>query len=573
MTEPELAQRPAVSVEEIQQEWRDLKLKVEQAAAERSTLEAENKTLRFLMERLIEHRQRSHGDLVNFLVDLVSKLPINDVGLLVSRLVDHNAEVCEVCVGLLKGKVEAAASKPALLRTLEDRKQALKDAVKPAVEELVRLETPLERSMLEGLVTAPESFFTPSIVRANRCFVKGQVPQERIVREFGASALAFFEDLTTDKRFNPRPKPEEIVLGFKDHFERLVQQDAGLETAKKEGLLGLYRKVQRSRSASAEAREQKQVFARLSFILELLRYYENQSTEAPDAVFAQRLPAAVEQMALSNAGTDLDEPTLARIEELLAFIIKPEHRHMVVNNLGKSWGAARTLKHLLALRAEPVLDLEHALTEFVRHLIPPPPQPLKLLGPDMQRLMVGSIMSSDRRFRDELTELGRAVAQQLGLKGIEEAAKAASLVPPETERQMVWADIKDRILKREDAAAVAAAIRERLHTRYDVDEVKESWLALIEADPVSFIRVFCQLPYLPSGKIDPLAHAVMQVYVGRLLHEKYAAFYHKVVNSLRNMFKANPHSPTLNSFMAMVKWADAASADRLSLEVGMPAPA
>jgi hypothetical protein len=187
--------------------------------------------------------------------------------------------------------------------------------------------------------------------------------------------------------------------------------------------------------------------------------------------------------------------------------------------------------------------------------------------------MVGSIMSSDRRFRDELTELGRAVAQQLGLKGIEEAAKAASLVPPETERQMVWADIKDRILKREDAAAVAAAIRERLHTRYDVDEVKESWLALIEADPVSFIRVFCQLPYLPSGKIDPLAHAVMQVYVGRLLHEKYAAFYHKVVNSLRNMFKANPHSPTLNSFMAMVKWADAASADRLSLEVGMPAPA
>lgn len=144
MTEPEFADRPAASVEEIQREWSELKLKVEQAAAERSALEAENKTLRFLMERLIEHRQRSHGDLVNFLVELVSKLPINDVGLLVSRLVDHNAEVCEVCVGLLKGKMEVVP-KPALLKSLEERKQALRNAIKPVVEHLVSLEPPSRR--------------------------------------------------------------------------------------------------------------------------------------------------------------------------------------------------------------------------------------------------------------------------------------------------------------------------------------------------------------------------------------------------------------------------------------------
>jgi hypothetical protein len=578
MTEPEFAERPAASVEEIQREWKELKLKVEQAAAERSTIEAENKALRFLMERLIEHRQRSHGDLVNFLVELVGKLPLNNIGLLVSRLVDHNAEVCEVCVGLLKGKAEVV-SKPALLKSLDDRKQAIRDAIRPAVEQLVRLESPLESAPLEALVEHPELFFTPGYIRANRCFVKGQVPRERIAREFGEAALAFFDDLTTDKRFNPRPKPEEIVLGFKDGFETLVSQASGLETAKREAMLALHRRVQRSRSATPEAREQRQVFARLSFLLELLRYYENPATEAPDAVFAQRLPAAVEQLAMANESAELDESTLARIEELLAFIIKPEHRHMVVNNLGKSWAGARTLKYVLALRAEPVVDLDHVLAEFVRHLIPTPPQPappvagltrlLRLLPSNMQRLLLGAIMSSDRRRREELTEVGRALAAELGLKGLEEAAKVATTVPPETERRMAWEDIKDRILKREEAGTVANAIRERLHTRYDVEEVKESWLALIEADAVSFIRLFCQLPYLPSGKTDPIAHAVMQAYVGRLLHEKYAAFYHKVVNSLRNMHKANPHSPTLNNFLAMVKWADAAAGDKLSADVGL----
>lgn len=582
MTQPEKVSSPSTSVEEIQRGWNELKLKVDQAAAECSALEAENKTLRFLLERLVQHRQRSHGDLVNFLVDLVSKLPLSNTGLLVSKLVDHNAEVGDACAAMLKGKAEAAAAavQPTVLKNLEEKKSALRDALKPAVDELIKLDTPLEKQMLESLVEQPESFFSPNVVRASRCFVKGQAPRERILREFGEPALALFNDLTTDNRFNPRPKPDEIVLGFKDGFESRLQSDATLKAEDKAGLQALFEKVQRSRASTAEAREQKQAFARLSFILELLRYYENQGAEAPGAVFAQRLPAAVEQLAVSDGDADLDEPTVVRIEELLAFIIKPEHRHMVVNNLGKGGGMARTLKHVLALRAEDVVDLEHCLAEFVRHLIPTPPQPapkpaslvplLKLIPADMQQLLVGSIMSSDRRRREELTELGRTLASELGLKGIQEAAKATATVPPETERRMAWEDIKSRMLKREDAASVAAAIRERLHTKYDVEEVKESWLALIEADAVSFIRIFCQLPYLPSGKTDPIAHAVLQVYVGRMLHEKYASFYHKVSNSLRNMFKANPQSPTLNNFMAMVKWADAEAAEKVSADIGMP---
>ncbi len=582
MTEPENAASPPASVEEIQQGWNDLKLKVEQGAIERSSLEAENKALRFLLERLIEHRQRSHGDLVNFLADLVSKLSFNDVGLMVSRLVDHNAQVNETCSALLKGHAETALPQPTLLKSLAEKKRALMDAIKPAVQELIRLDSPLETATLEKLIVSPESFFSPNVIRANRCFIKGQLPRERVVREFGESALPLFNDLTTDKRFNPRPKPDEIVLGFKDDFETLVQADTALKPEVREALTALYQKVQRSKGDTDPARQQRQTFARLSFLLELLRYYENQSTEAPDAVFAQRLPAAVEQFAVPDPDAALVEQTILQTEELLNFIVKPEHRHMVVNNIGKGGGTARTLKHVLNLRAETVVDLEHSLAEFVRHLVHSAPQPAptvkalveiaSLIPPDMQRLLIGSIMSSDRRQRDELTQLGRSVAKELGLKDLENA-KTSAAMPPEMERRLAWEDVGARIRKREDAASIAAAIRERLHTRYDVDEVKESWLMLIEADPVSFIRIFCQLPYLPSGKTDPIAHAVMQVYVGRLLHEKYAATYNKIVTSLKTMHQANPQSPTLLNFMAMVKWADAEAAEKVSADVGLAAAA
>ena len=84
---------PAVSAEEIQRGWPALTLRVEQLEAQRATLEAENKALRSLLERVIEHRQKSHSELVLLLTGLVSKLPINDVGVIVSRLVEHNSQV------------------------------------------------------------------------------------------------------------------------------------------------------------------------------------------------------------------------------------------------------------------------------------------------------------------------------------------------------------------------------------------------------------------------------------------------------------------------------------------------
>ena len=576
--------RPVTSVDEIQTGWHELKLRVDQLEVERVALEHENKTLRALLERVIEHRQKSHSELVILLTSLVAKLPINDIGVVISRLVEHNAHVSETCTALAKGKAEAAMAQPTLLKELDQTKRDLVAALKPAVEELIQLDPPLDHDLLRSLIDKPELFFSPAVVRGNRCFVKGQLPRERIVREFGEDALIFFTDMTTDPKRNPRPKAEEIVLSFKSDFEALLLQDPALPADKRAALQALHQQVQRSKAATNPARAQKNIFYKLSYFLELLHYYENQSTEAPDVIFASRLPVLIEQLVLVGTQENLDEKLILQAESWLAHIISPDHRLMVVNNIGKTGDVGKTLKYLLRFRAEkaagqnPVI-LNEVIPDFIKHLIPPQKPPtvpalavlLRLLTPDLQRLIVRAIMDSDRLGKEAAETLGRALGKELNLTGLEEALKVSATVSLENERQIAWETIKGLIASRSEPGVIATAIRDRLHARYDADEVKQSWMTLTEADPISLIRVFCQLPYLADGRTDPVARAVMETYVTRLTHEKYAATYHKVVNSLKNMFKTKPDSPTLLNFVALVKWVDAAAAQKLGGDIGMPA--
>jgi hypothetical protein len=582
MTQTETVPTMVASVEEMQQGWHDLRTRVAQLEAERNSLEKENKALRFLLEKLIEHRQKSHAELVLLLTSLVSKLPINDVGVLISRLVEHNAHVSEVCAALAKGTPEAELPRPLLLRALEQAKRDLVAALKTTVEELIQLDTPLETGMLRSLIAQPDLFFSPASVRAHRCFVKGQVPKERIVREFGPEALIFFNDMTTDPKRNPRPKPEEITLAFRSDFEAMFPKSAAVAPDKRPELLALHRRIQRSKARSEQAAAQKNAFFRLSFILELLHYYEHQGTESPEFAFAQRLPALIEQLVLPGAHDGLDEKLILQAESLLVFVFSPDHRVMIMNNVGKAGGAAKTLKYVLRLRADKVPDENEVAPEFARHLILQPPQPpppqalvahLRLIKPERQRLVVRAIMSSDRIRKEDAETLGRAVGKELGLTGLEAPAKVFESLPVEMERQIAWEKIKDLMTTRADPTVIAAAMRDRLRAKYDADEIKQSWIALTEADPISLIRVFCQLPYLADGRTDSIARAVMESYVNRLMHEKYAATYHKIMNSLRNMFKANPNSPTLVNFIALVKWVDSAAASKLSQDIGMPAAA
>jgi hypothetical protein len=578
MTTTENAAGPVASAEEMQKGWHDLLTKVAQLEADQSLLEQENKSLRALLERVIDHRVQSHGELVLLLTGLVSKLPINDVGLMISKLMEHNNQVSHVSAALTHSKAGAELPKPTAMKVFEQTKRDLAAALKPAVEEVIQSEAPLPADLLRSLITEPKSFFTPAVIRASRCFIKGQLPRERIVAEFGEAALDGFNDMTTDAKLNPRPKPEEIVLSFKPDFAALLQQNAALTPDKRQALLGLYQKVQHSRAATEQAANQKNAFLKLSFLLELLHYYENQDTESPDVIFAQRLPTVIEQLALNNDRDNLDEKLIPPAETLLAYIINNDHRQMIINNIGKAGGAARTLRFVLLFRAEKVAEPERQRNEFLKHLIPTPKAPrpetiaavLRLILPDHQQFIVRAIASSDRLSRNDAEALSFAVGKELGLKGLIEQIKAESTTSPEGERKIAWDRIKEMIENRADPAAVSTAVRNRLHAKYDDDEVKQSWITLTGTDPMSLVRTFCQLPYLPDGTTDPVARAVLESYVSRLMHEKYADIHAKVVKSLTNMFKVKADSPTLINFLALVKWVDADAGKKLATEIGMP---
>ena len=67
MAQTENGNQTVTSMEEIQQAWRDFTVRLEHLEAERNALEQENKSLRSLLEKAIEHRQKSHGELVNLI--------------------------------------------------------------------------------------------------------------------------------------------------------------------------------------------------------------------------------------------------------------------------------------------------------------------------------------------------------------------------------------------------------------------------------------------------------------------------------------------------------------------------
>jgi hypothetical protein len=581
MAQTENSAGPVASLEEIQKAWNNFTLRVEQLETANSALEQENKNLRRLLENTVEYRKKSHTELVNLLATLVSKLPFNDLGVIITRLVEHNNQVAEISASLLGGKVGEGALQPAILKLLDKTKRDLAAAVKPLVEELIKLDTPLETSVLQSIIAQPENFFKPAAVRASRCFVKGQLPRERVIREFGEPALIFFKDLTTDVKYNPRPKPEEIVLGFAGDFDALLAQNPNAIGGKKADLLALHQKIKQSKAPTDQARTQKNAFLKLSFILEMLHYYENQSTESPDAVFAQRLPPLIEQLVITGERDSLDEKLILQAETLLAFVISNDYRQAIVNNLGKSGGIVKTLRLVLTLRTEKAPEQEEAVGELVKHLIPTEKVPtvesvvtvLRLVNPNRHRKIIEAILSTDRIRKTDAEALGKAVAKELGITDFESVFKKAEAISPEKEQQLAWENIKDLIASRASPNEITAAIRKRLHAKYDADEVKRSWLMLTESDALLLVRVFCLLPYLPDGQTDPVARAILESYASRLTHEKYADTYHKVVGALRNLFKVKADSPTLVNFISLVRWVDTAAADKLSHDVGMVAQA
>jgi len=560
------------ALEEIQRDWPDLKLRLQDTEVQCRVLEQENKALRGLLEKVVEHRKKSHSELVTLVTTLATKMPINDVGMIVTRLMEHGASVNEVCSAIISGRNEENFLQPAILRALDKAKNELTAAIKPLVEELIRLEAPLDPGQLRALIDQPEAFFTPAGRRANRAYVKGQVPQEQIVRDFGEEALGFFKNMTTDAVHNPRPRPEEIMLAFRSDFEDLLRQPSALAEAKRAGLVVLHRRIRQSR----EQRAQKEAFLKLSFVLDLLHYYANQNTELPDVVFAQRLPPLVEQLVVTGENDPLDENHLQQAEALLAHIVNADYRHAVINNFGKSGGAARTARFVLTFRAAVLTDHDPITQDFVRHLVGTQKQPapvpiaavLRFLNPEAQAVLVRALHNTDRLRREDGEILARELLHRLGLPDLPVRAEATLPVNPAANP---WEVIKEMIAQRATPNDITDAVRKQLHAKYDTDEVKQSWLVLTESDPMTFVRVFSLLPYLPDGQTDPLGRAVLETYATRLTHEKYLTTYAGVVGALRKLHKVRADSPALVNFIALVRWVDPASADRIAQDVGIAA--
>ena len=560
------------TLEEIQRDWPDVRLRLLDAEVQCHVLEQENKALRGLLEKVVEHRKKSHSELVTLITTLATKMPINDVGMIVTRLMEHGASVNEVCSAIISGRNEENFLQPAILRALDKARGELTAAIKPLVEELIRLEAPLDPGQLLGLIDKPENFFTPAGRRANRGFVKGQVPREQLVRDFGEEALVFFKDMTTDAVHNPRPRPEEIMLAFKGDCDELLRQPSPLAEAKREGLLTLHRRVRQCR----EMRAQKEAFIKLSFVLELLHYYANQNTELPDVIFAQRLPPLVEQLVVTGENDPLDENRLQQVEALLAHIVNVDYRHAVINNFGKAGGAARTARFVLTFRAAVLTDHNPITLDFVRHLIGAQKQPavmpiaavLRFLTTEGQQVMVRALLNTERLRREDGEILARELLRRLGLPELPVRAEASLPARPAVNP---WETIKEMISQRATPNDITNAVRKQLHAKYDTDEFKQSWLVLTESDPMTIVRVFSLLPNLPDGQTDPIARAVLETYASRLTHEKYLTTYAGVVGALRKLHKVKADSPALINFIALVRWVDPASADRIAEDVGISA--
>ena len=364
------------------------------------------------------------------------------------------------------------------------------------------------------------------------------------------------------------------MLGFKSDFEALLQQNPNVVPAKHAELISLHKKILQSRASRA----QKTAFLKLSFVLELLNYYENQSTESPDVIFAQRLPPLVEQLVVTSETDALDEKLIKQAEELLAFIINADYRQAVVNNFGKAGGAARTLRFVLTFRSAIFTEHDPVTAEFVRHLIGgqknPKPEAIAADPAAGQRRGAKKHRARHPQHRPPAPR-GRRSARQgarsrnWACRKLPIAAKSAGGVASDKAQMSAWDIIKELIASRASPNEITEAIRKQLHGKYDADEVKQSWLILAESDPMSLVRVFCLLPYLPDGQTDPVARAVLESYANRLTHEKYAATYAKVVHALKNLFKVKADSPALVNFIALVKWVDPDSAAKITKDIGM----
>ena len=213
-------------------------------------------------------------------------------------------------------------------------------ALKPLVEELSQLDTPLETETLQARWRAGVVFLAAGHSPQPLFCQRLALARERIVRDFGAGVV-FFNDLTTDPKLNPNPKPQEIVLAFKSDFESLLQQNPAVVPDKRNDLMALYRKDARCKETTAEARLEdrfRQALVR-DRVAAFLRASKHRSAGYH---FAQRLPALIEQLVIVAPQQETLDPGIDQPGgNVDGSVINPDHL-MIINNVGKGSALGKT---------------------------------------------------------------------------------------------------------------------------------------------------------------------------------------------------------------------------------------
>ena len=310
--------------------------------------------------------------------------------------------------------------------------------------------------------------------------------------------------------------------------------------------------------------------------MELLHYYENQSTESPDVVFAQRLPPLVEQLVVTGENDTLDEKFIKQAEELLSHIISARTRQAVVNNFGKAGGASRTLRFILTFRSAIFTEHDPVTADFVKHLLAgqknPAPGPivtvLRFLNAEAQKVVVRAILNSERLGREDSERLARELIKEFWVcRSCQPAEWRAASLRQNTHESLghhQGTHRPSRFAKRNHQAPSANSSTPST-TPTKSNKAGSSWPNPIRCR--SSVYSACCL-ICPTAR-PILLRGLFRDVSSRLTHEKYATTYTKVVNALKNLHKVKADSPALLNFIALVRWVDPTSADKLVHDIGM----
>ncbi len=216
---------PVPSVEEIQKAWRELTLKVGQLDAELTAAQQDNKVLRSLMERMIEHRQRSHSELITH-----SHRPRRQIAPQRPRrhrLAAGRAQRAgrrgfrQPCQGENRGR-SAAARHPEGAGENQARPRHRLEGPPPGNwRGSTRHSRPASSSRSSSSRTPfsrPPSSAPPAVTS------RATSPRERVVKEFGEEALVFFKDLTTDVEIQSAPQAGRNRAGLQKRFRGAAEK-------------------------------------------------------------------------------------------------------------------------------------------------------------------------------------------------------------------------------------------------------------------------------------------------------------------------------------------------------------